>query len=233
MTKIIFSILIINLSYSLWSMEENILLHDIKEINLKMPWIKKQKDSGKKLNLIIGRGNLEKDHLPLPYAEDPNVVWIFGDKEIDKNWGRNTLVIDFDNLNNLKNLGDNLFNIISFDWSVLKFFHHLDDIIPLLKNLLIDEGKLYIQAGEQGGMYLFSNIEYISLPDPMPKYPVLATASLVAKNKLFTLCKEQQEKYLQAIFGEGNVAYFDVDACPIYPDKINNLSKYFIATKNN
>ncbi len=84
--------------------------------------LQKIKKEGKNLNLILGRGNKE---IPSKIAlGDAQNIWVYG------NIDGSTLIADssphlwmnFNNIYHLRSIPDELFNIIAFDASVIKFF---------------------------------------------------------------------------------------------------------------
>lgn len=203
-----------------------------KNIDKKIDKIKALKNSGKKLFLIIGRGNVEQGHEPLPKQESSEVVWIFADKSSS---GMNphedsALWIDFDNVEQVKRLPDNLFDFIGFDWSVLKFFNNLDDIMPELARLLSDEGTIYMPAGEQTGMMMVQDCPiFIS----ESKYPIRAQQCMSAKQKVFDQITKIQRNYLRELFKGRIVEDRFTDTYPLAPEKKNNLSNYFCVMNKN
>ncbi len=108
-------------------------------------------DKGEKFSFVIGRGNKEKT------CEDNGTTWVYCDisgyamnpqlQEKPHLW------LDFDDEQHLQPVVDALRNKIDnivFDYSVLKFFDHFTtDILPLLKDLLKQDGKLFIPDLEQ------------------------------------------------------------------------------------
>lgn len=205
-----------------------------KEIPSKNSMLKQLKQDNKDIRLIIGRGNTEDNHTPLPNEGQDNVVWVYTDvnltilKNID---GKPYIWLDFDDVAKVQELEQNSFTMVMFDWSVLKFFSNLDQIIPELKNLLKPGGQLIIPAGEQTGMV---SVYSCPLEIEEKKYPVRAQTCLQNQSEAFPLIANMQMAYLHEVFGDGHVTLVtdekNYPAC-LEPEKGNNLNKYFIAVR--
>lgn len=93
-----------------------------------------------KLGLIIGRGDLEQGHDPLPGQTDKSILWIYLDVDFEKidrqkNQGFSEIPAFWNNADSVEQMSmieNDIFDVIAFDWSVIKFFENLDAIIPIL-----------------------------------------------------------------------------------------------------
>jgi SAM-dependent methyltransferase len=100
-------------------------------------------NDGKKLYLILGRGNKEeKDKAKLP-DNNGQIAWVYGEQMGDSLVDNNTphLFMDFDNTANLASIPDELFDEIVFDWSVVKFFRNIEQSLLEYKRILKPGGK--------------------------------------------------------------------------------------------
>lgn len=98
---------------------------------------------GKKLHLIIGRGNAEIPQKK-PLGDKEN-IWVYGQKD-----GRALvkdatphLFMDFDKEEHLKTIPDELFSTIAFDYSVVKFFHDISNSAREFYRMLRPGGQFF------------------------------------------------------------------------------------------
>lgn len=183
--------------------------------------------------LIIGRGNADPEIHPhaLPGDGEENVVWIYTDVSRSKYQAGNAkpgLWIDFDNVKHVKLIPDNFFSEVGFDWSTLKFFNNLDDIIVEIHRILAVGGKLTIPAGEQTGMI---SLYPVTLQIAAGGYPVSAIQSFNNAKEAREELTRRQKAYLISIFGEENVTEFSSTIYPLAPEKDNAGNGYFEARK--
>src|ERR1700722_10500863 len=91
------------LSMDNWSVNNNTIAN-----------IKRSKEDGKDLRLIIGRTSDEvKQHDPLKDSSDPNVVWFYGSEQLPKNDSALQITWDFNGPLFSKFLTKNLENMFS------------------------------------------------------------------------------------------------------------------------
>jgi hypothetical protein len=199
-------------------------------IGSKINALEQQKAEGKQLFLIIGRGNREVHPHPLPEQDNNAVLWVYTDVDRSKckldDLEKPVIWMDFDDINHVKVIPNGFFNEIIFDWSVLKYFSYLDEIIPELRRILASGGKLIIPSGDQHGMVSAFKVELI-IDDH--KYPLFAQHDLTNRADANKQITERQKNYLMSIFGEDNLDLIVADAYPASPEKIKNLSNYFEA----
>lgn len=193
--------------------------------------LNKLKKEGKKLRLIIGRRNNEK-HSELPGEDEENIIWVYTDinrmftlKDLKKPF----IWMNFDSLEQVKLIDDQLFEKIWFDWSVLKFFDHFDDILPEIKRILEENGEFIVPAGNQEGMRLA--VGNCSLIMPHDKYPLRMTQKIDQDEEVFSMMSEKQQEYLDEVFGKNNSKLVKGDEYPPAPCKKKDLNHYFIVTK--
>lgn len=129
--------------------KDSLLYYDINEydgnydFNQEMTKIRELRAKGKEIRLIIGRGNNEKHHPPLP--QEDNVVWVYADASGDHMTkdGQLHLWMSMDDPTHLNKLDDGLFSEILFDWSVLHFFQDRQNDFHEYARILKPNGKLF------------------------------------------------------------------------------------------
>lgn len=131
------------------------------------------KAEGKKLGLIIGRGN--KEH-PIPETVSPGTVWVYNSNDGKHQDRTSPLPHIYGDLT--KGIGGLLkdhavrFDIIMTDWEVPKFFKTYD-LLLLVENLLVPGGT-FVTSGCKGWKYASSPVldfdHFKTLPKDNPGF---------------------------------------------------------------
>lgn len=209
---------------------------------------------GKKLHLIIGRGNAE---IPgkKPLGDKEN-IWVYGQKD-----GRALvkdatphLFMDFDNEQHLRTIPDELFSSIAFDYSVVKFFHNISrsarEFYRMLKpggrffadlmvgsEVLAMPGRIWLEdrcTGVEGGKiyHTKSGIRYclgnweVNLWEDRFVSGAFKLLSDEDKEEMKNKRRELIKNYLEELFGK-NSCVFKFSGAPV-PE---NEGEFFECTK--
>ncbi len=105
--------------------------------------LRELESKGKKLKLILGRGNRET-----PMEASAKSIWVYGQIDAEYLVKDQTphLYMDFDNARHLRTLPDQLFSVIAFDWSVVKFFRNMAESAKEFHRILKSGGKFYVDT---------------------------------------------------------------------------------------
>lgn len=129
------------------------------------------KRSGKKINLIVGRRNIERNQPPLKY--EPNEEFVYCDiQKTDhcSEFDPIQLTMDCGDINQLSKIDNEIFNRIIFDFSVAKFFKDKRLLLEVYFHKLIRGGKFFSDFYGNGlinyDRYFDIGIEYDSKIKP-------------------------------------------------------------------